>query len=241
MNGILGTGLAFAADAALKATFLFLLTILAVALLKRSGAAARHFAGTAGLVGAIALPLLTLALPRWEIPLLPPVVPAASKTAESWRPVPPAVEPRVEVSDDEVQDVSPAPASATASLPAEPPAVPPAPHIPWLAIALGAWVAGTVLAASRLAVGVNRVRAMRQEAARLRDPEWIEETEHLSERLAVRRSVELYESSRVPVAITSGLFRPFLLLCRQARLWAVERRRVVLLHELAHVKRGDWI
>ena len=241
MNGILGAGLAFAADAALKATFLFLFTVLAVALLKRSGAAARHFAGTAGLLGAIALPLLTLALPRWEIPLLPPVVSAAPKSAESWRPVPPAVKPRVEVSEAEVGDVSPAPASAMASLPAEPPARPAAPRIPWLAIALGAWVAGTVLAGLRLAVGVRRVRAMRREAARLRDPEWIEETEHLSERLAVRRSVELYESSGVPVAITSGLFRPFLLLCRQARLWAVERRRVVLLHELAHVKRGDWI
>ena len=41
--------------------------------------------------------------------------------------------------------------------------------------------------------------------------------------------------------MTSGLLRPLLLLCRQARLWEVERRRVVLLHELAHVRRADWL
>jgi beta-lactamase regulating signal transducer with metallopeptidase domain/Tfp pilus assembly protein PilF len=242
MNGILGAGLAFAADAALKATLLFLLTVLAVVLLRRSGAAARHFAGTAGLVGAIALPFLALALPRWEVPLLPPVVTAELKSAETWRPARPAiVKPGIDESVSEIPADSPAPASAEASRPAETLPAPAAPRVPWLAIALGAWAAGTVLTGARLAVGVRRVRAIRQEAARLRDPEWIEETENLSARLAVRRSVELYESARVPVAITSGLFRPFLLLCRQARLWAVERRRVVLLHELAHVKRGDWI
>ena len=48
------------------------------------------------------------------------------------------------------------------------------------------------------------------------------------------------ESSSVPVAMTAGLLRPLLLVGRVARLWAVERRRVVLLHELAHVKRCDW-
>jgi tetratricopeptide (TPR) repeat protein len=40
--------------------------------------------------------------------------------------------------------------------------------------------------------------------------------------------------------MTTGLLKPLLLLGRAARNWAVERRRVVLLHELAHVKRGDW-
>lgn len=236
MNGILGAGLAFAADAAVKATFLFLLTALVVAALKRSGAAARHFAGTAGLVGAIALPLLTLALPRVEIPLLPPLVPAASKSAVSWRPDRAAVEPRADNAVFEEAPESPAAAS-----PSTAPRTSPAPRVPWPAIALGAWALGTLLVAARLAVGVRRVRAMRRDAALLRDPEWTDEAQSLSARLAVRRSVEIYESTRVPVAITSGLFRPFLLLCRQARLWAVERRRVVLLHELAHVKRGDWI
>src|SRR5262249_54552812 len=49
------------------------------------------------------------------------------------------------------------------------------------------------------------------------------------------------ESASVPAAMTAGLLRPLLLIGRAARQWAVERRRVVFLHELAHVKRLDWV
>ncbi len=85
------------------------------------------------------------------------------------------------------------------------------------------------------------MRRIRRDAAPIRDAEWTEETRRLSRELDLGRPVELLESERVPVAMTSGLLRPLLLLCRQARLWEVERRRVVLLHELAHVRRGDWL
>jgi beta-lactamase regulating signal transducer with metallopeptidase domain len=108
-------------------------------------------------------------------------------------------------------------------------------------ISLALWAAGTLLVAGRLAVGLERVRRMHREAEPLLDAEWTHDASDLARQLEVRRSVELFESRRVPVAITSGLLRPFLLLCRQARLWTIERRRVVLLHELAHVKRADWM
>ena len=45
--------------------------------------AARHLAGTAGLIGALALPLLTLALPRWEVRVLPALVRSPAKPVSS--------------------------------------------------------------------------------------------------------------------------------------------------------------
>jgi beta-lactamase regulating signal transducer with metallopeptidase domain/tetratricopeptide (TPR) repeat protein len=239
MNEILAVALRFAVDVGFKATILFSLTAAAVIALRRSGAAARHFVGSAGLVGALALPLLTFALPRFEVPLLKSPIPEETKIS-AWR-RPAAVSlPRPE------KETLPAPGSTRAaeSLPA-PASVekgsPPPGGVPWLPIALGSWALGSLVVAARLAVGLHRVRRMRDEASLVRDSDWTQEAEDLARSLAVRRSVELYESSRVPVALTFGLFRPFLLLCRQARQWAVERRRVVLLHELAHVKRADWI
>jgi tetratricopeptide (TPR) repeat protein len=112
---------------------------------------------------------------------------------------------------------------------------------PWEAFALAAWAAGVVLIASRLVLGLARVRSFRREASEIRDAEWSQEVRTLARSLEVSRPVSLFESGRVPVAVTSGLVRPFLLLCRQARQWAAERRRVVLLHELAHVRRTDWV
>ena len=109
-----------------------------------------------------------------------------------------------------------------------------------LAVALGVWALGALTVSARLLVGWRRVRAMGRDAEPVRDAHWIAERDVLARRLDVRRPVALMESAAVPVAMTAGLLRPLLLVGRAARLWAVERRRVVLLHELAHVKRSDW-
>jgi beta-lactamase regulating signal transducer with metallopeptidase domain/tetratricopeptide (TPR) repeat protein len=236
MNETMLSAIRFALDIALKATLLFSFTALALALLRRSGAAARHLAGTAGLIGALALPLLTLALPRWEVGVLPALLPSkAVSVSSSAVAVPEPSEPTPQSQWETAKD------NDTET---ESPAAPLAPRgrsFPWPLAALAGWTAGALLVGGRLAFGMLRVRRIRREAAPIRDAEWTEETRRLSREIELDRPVELLESARVPVAITSGLFRPLLLLCRQARLWEVERRRVVLLHELAHVRRGDWL
>jgi beta-lactamase regulating signal transducer with metallopeptidase domain/tetratricopeptide (TPR) repeat protein len=105
---------------------------------------------------------------------------------------------------------------------------------------LWAWIAGTLAVTARLAVGWLRLRRIARGAEVVRDAEWIEERDAAAMRLALGRAVELKESTSVPAAVTAGVWRPLLLLGHAARQWAVERRRVVFLHELAHVKRLDW-
>lgn len=109
------------------------------------------------------------------------------------------------------------------------------------AVLLWAWLLGTLTIGTRLAVGWLRLRRITRTAETVRDAEWIEERDAAALRLAVGRSVELKESASVPAAMTAGLLRPLLLIGRAARQWAVERRRVVFLHELAHIKRLDWV
>jgi beta-lactamase regulating signal transducer with metallopeptidase domain/tetratricopeptide (TPR) repeat protein len=242
MNATMGSCIRFALDIALKATLLFSITALATALLRRSGAAARHMAATAGLLGALALPLLTLALPPLDLPVFPSVfsaAPASSSRVALEKELAPAAKNESEIVQAvETDSRSPAVSNhGERTATARPSSTP----VPWLLLGLAAWSAGVLLVAARLAVGLLRVRGIRREAAPLSDPEWTDEARRLARQLDVRRSVKLLESARVPVAMTSGLRRPFLLLCRQARFWAVERRRVVLLHELAHVRRADWL
>ena len=54
------------------------------------------------------------------------------------------------------------------------------------------------------------------------------------------RPVRLAITRELAVPVSWGLRRPVVLLPAAARRWDAERRRVVLRHELAHVRRGDY-
>src|ERR1019366_1291684 len=64
------------------------------------------------------------------------------------------------------------------------------------------------------------------------------EADRLATHLGIEHTVRVLETgSGMPM--TFGVLRPTVLLPEEARAWSGERRRVVLLHELAHVLRGD--
>jgi len=242
MNTTVDWGIRFAIDVAVKATVLFAVTGFSLWTLRRASAAARHLVATAGLAAALTLPLLTLALPRVALPVLPGLPLGA---LESGRPAPeslpvgPAAAVVVDADAATEPDSSPQLRLETANAAA--PERGSAPRVAWLPLALAAWGAGALLVGARLAVGWLRVRRIARQAEPLADADWSLERDALCRRLGVRQHVRILESAAVPVAVTSGLWKPLLLLGRAARSWAIERRRVVLLHELAHVKRGDWL
>lgn len=74
------------ADAALKGTILLVLAWLVTLAMRRSSAALRHRIWCLAFSGLIVLPLLSHALPRWRIPILPPPTAAAAER----RPLPPS-------------------------------------------------------------------------------------------------------------------------------------------------------
>ncbi len=250
MRFLLDSAIRFGFDLAVKATFVFLATGAVLLLLRRSSAATRHRVGTFGLGAALLLPLLSAVLPQVTVPILPDVRPMAHRSAAgilpapertaavpeiSWKQLALAV-PEKTVLAPEGEALSPAPRPApVASVPARP-----ARPTPWLELGLALWILGGLAIAARLFVGWSRVRRIGREARPIHDVEWIEERDAAARRLRLSREVAIVESPAVPVAMTSGLLRPLLMLGRAARQWAVERRRVVLLHELAHVKRSDW-
>src|SRR5436190_10770799 len=56
--------------AIVKASVILAATALVAAALRRASASARHFVWTLGLVSALAAPVLSMALPRWELPIV---------------------------------------------------------------------------------------------------------------------------------------------------------------------------
>ena len=61
----------------------------------------------------------------------------------------------------------------------------------------------------------------------------------LAESLGIRHPVRVLESRPGSMPMTFGLLQPAVFMPSEAAAWSEERRRVVLLHELAHVRRGD--
>jgi len=63
----------------------------------------------------------------------------------------------------------------------------------------------------------------------------------LCESMGIRRTVRLFLSSSARMPMTWGFLRPSIVLPAEAVQWTEERLRVVLLHELAHVARYDFV
>jgi beta-lactamase regulating signal transducer with metallopeptidase domain len=111
----------------------------------------------------------------------------------------------------------------------------------WNQFASLVWSAGAAIAAFPMLAGfVQRRRMMRR--AQPVDEHWSEVLSNAPyARGRVSRNVRLFQSAHVTAPVTWGTLRPVALLPAAAATWDSERKTVVLLHELAHVQRGDYL
>jgi TonB family protein len=188
--------------------------------LRRASAAFRHLLWTLAVVSLLALPILTLVLPAWEVQAVQDVLPAASSIffttqttgIEAARPVLTGRQAQVWLGQ---------------RTPQNPIAVP-----DWL---LTIWAAGALAGLGRLAIGTVAVKRLCRKATRL------PEDGELARKLGIRREVRILQSDGATMPLTWGLIRPAILLPGDAAHWPEERRRMVLAHELAHIKRQDCL
>lgn len=217
-----------------KATLLLASAGVVALVLWRASAATRHLVWTLGLSGLLVLPLLSLVVPGWAVPLLP-VVAERPVLAAHWEdpviPGPPALP-------------EPEPAAALATMPDPLPVQVPhtgweLPSLSWTTGLLAVWMLGVLLVLSRLALGWWGVRRLARRAKLVNTEEWTGLLRDLSWILDVNVPVRLLRSERATMPMTWGTRKPVVLLPVDADAWPAEHRRVVLLHELAHVARRD--
>jgi hypothetical protein len=92
---------------------------------------------------------------------------------------------------------------------------------------------------ARLLVGTLGVWRAARRAAPADDPAWVMLVQRIARELGIRRPVTLLIGRTGTVPVTWGVVYPVVLLPADADGWSEERRRAVLLHELAHVERFD--
>jgi bla regulator protein BlaR1 len=111
----------------------------------------------------------------------------------------------------------------------------------WLTAAVMVWLAGAALGLASVITGHVRLSRLAREAVPLRIPGSTLLLEAACQSLGVGRPVTLLQSGHHLMPLAWGWWKPIVLLPAQTAEWPPERLRVVLLHELAHVKRWDCL
>lgn len=101
------------------------------------------------------------------------------------------------------------------------------------------WAIGCLGGLVSLAAGHLRFRTMVRRAHPVEDPRWIRDLGVVRSRLGLRRDVRLLVSEAAGTPMTGGLWKPVILLPASSATWEPERRTVVLMHEVVHIRRRD--
>src|SRR5689334_468766 len=245
-------------DAALKGAVLVGVAALAAYALRKKSAASRHAVWSAAVIGHLAIPVLILLLPAWRMPLLPsaPWMRTASAPAISAPTIGTAGtaidrtenQPAIINSANGAREsatgekqakaertVAGNPASGSVAVSSAAPGTP----ISAFAVVATIWFFGAALVLLRLALGTWQVGRLARYGSRVEDGSWLSLTQRLANRLGVTRPLTLMRGDRLAVPVTWGIVYPAVLLPQDSDSWPEERRRFVLVHEMAHVKRFD--
>ena len=225
-------------DAGMKGIILLILAGLAVLVMRRASAAARHLIWTLALAGLLVLPVISLVVPKWQLPILP------AKEVLIAQEMPLAQSPVPETIND-TQPVAEVTSVSYEALPLTEPSI----SVPvsrgsgqpmafWILLA---WFAGITLVLTPLLAGFAVVARTRQKSSPFHNADLLMLVSGLAESLRLSRTVTIRCAGSKMMPMATGLVRPTIFLSNAVEEWPEEKRRVVLLHELAHVKRRDCL
>jgi beta-lactamase regulating signal transducer with metallopeptidase domain len=229
---------------ALKGACVLLATWAVTVGMRRASAASRHLVWTLGVIATLALPLVRVVGPRWDV-AAPASIPetewfAVPATTAELAPPQPVQETAVLLPQASTDAPGPAAASSRRSVGEGGKPAPTADIAPGAAL-LGIWLAGAGVLMLRLIYGFTRAARIARRGEEVEDDGWLQAFDEAAAALQVDRPVQLKISDDTSVPVACGLLRPTVLLPRDAMAWPAERRGVVLLHELAHVRRRDCL
>ena len=224
----------------LKATALLVLALAVTSLLRRASAGTRHLVWLATLAGILALPAVSLWAPL-RLAILPPeLVPSPPRIATSERAAVPYVPTTASAAADR-------PSLVSSQLPAtdhRSPVTGLSPNersFPTWAASLAIWGAVAVVLLAWLGFGALSVRRIVRAGRELDERAWTAPLCEIADRLDLDAVPRLLSSPLIEMPFACGVVQPTIVLPASAEEWSDSRRRAVLFHELAHVKRRDLV
>lgn len=217
-----------------KATALLVAGLLAAAALRRAAAGARYLVWLATLAGVLVLPGLVRVAPV-QLEIVPVGLVAGGE------PEPARAAASSPLSSGTNESMA---ARLVAAARGAEPALPPRSRFDGPAssqMLLLAWAAVAAALLARLVLGNVAARRIVRAARPLDDPRWTALLRDLADRLDLPDTPRLLASDSVEIPFACGAWRSTIVVPAAAAEWSEERRQVVLLHELAHVRRRDLL
>jgi beta-lactamase regulating signal transducer with metallopeptidase domain/Leucine-rich repeat (LRR) protein len=240
-------------DAAVKSVVVLVMAGVMMACMRKRSAAARHLLCFLAVASLPVLPVLSWALPGWRVlpgwldfrGTKPVIVKQPAKpylTAETSVGIPPTpnrIEIAAPVTPEIVpQENVPSPAIQNSVVPKPPPG---RAKIYLWRTAYFAWLAGVLLALVPVVLGMFSLHRLGRKSRRETAASWLELLRHMLLRLGFKRRVVLLKTVRRRMPMTWGILHPKVLLPEESNQWPEDRRSAVLLHELAHAQRWDYL
>jgi TonB family protein len=213
-------------EAVVKSSLILLLALAAMPLLRSRSAALRHTVLSAALMCAAIVPLVGRLVPAWHVPI--GIHSAASRSAPG--------------TDITVLQSVAVPAGPDGEAPAGAAERSSGSRPVSLGLLLRSiWIAGALSDIAVLLVGCARLRRMSSNSARVENGPWVDHADVIRREYGFTRPVVLLQAHRSSLLVTWGIRQPRIILPLAAREWPADRVSIVLAHELAHIRRGDWV
>jgi TonB family protein len=102
------------------------------------------------------------------------------------------------------------------------------------------WLVGVAIAGGALFLHVLRLARISARATHVSEPSWLRLVDEVRREYGIRQAVPVLATPAHDLLATWGVFRPCILVPTRATQWDDDLIRVVVCHELAHIRRNDW-
>ncbi len=217
----IGIGASFVTALLVKATLTLAVALALTGLARRSRAAARHVLLVAAFAVLLALPAASFVIPSRGV-TLPAQTAALSAPVSAIAPVMTSPSPAGVDAHESVDTFRIESTGVTAS-----------------AILWAIWGAGMLLCVLPVLAGTWHLRSLRRSSSSCARGEAL--LHRLSAEAGIQRSMAVRVHESIPGPMTYGILRPVIMLPLDATAWSEEELCRAMIHELEHVRRGDWL
>lgn len=216
-----------------KATLILVAALGITVAMQRGSAGARHLVWLATLAIVLLVPAVTAWVPPLRLRILPPVTQSAPVERAAPATLPATTTERT------IDPANTTPVTAPASIVTEESGF--FSRLSGISLALALWAGIALALTGWLAYGALMVRRIVRSSHSLDTSDWRTPLYEVADRLELDEPPRLLSSEDAKMPFACGFLKPTIVLPADCERWSADRRRAVLLHELAHVKRHDLV